>query len=275
METIVFIIFSLAFLTCPVFFWQVPVAGPKAWPWGQICDGTLRPETDGQRSSAESNFMVEWSSSFWPGLLDLFRSPKNRGKSCRFPWPIQCRSNDIILPLFKGMKHAVRHSARCSICKSCKIQYGFVQKLSIYICIYIIHNGNILYYDTPICNHVNIYIIYSTLHTYIYIVPYIYIYICVYIYTHIHDFMTQLFRLYHHKSHKIWLVYNLPIFRITSQCRKAEKPRICSSSFQTWRSLSVLSSLFIQNMGVNIGYPKIVIWWSKCRSTIKIFDILF
>jgi len=137
METIVFIIFSLAFLTCPVFFWQVPVAGPKAWPWGQICDGTLRPETDGQRSSAESNFMVEWSSSFWPGLLDLFRSPKNRGKSCRFPWPIQCRSNDIILPLFKGMKHAVRHSARCSICKSCKIQYGFVQKLSIYIYMYI------------------------------------------------------------------------------------------------------------------------------------------
>jgi hypothetical protein len=145
----------------------------------------------------------------------------------------------------------------------------------VYICIYIIHNGNILYYDTPICNHVNIYIIYSTLHTYIYIVPYIYIHMCIYIYTHIHDFMPQLFRLYHHKSHKIWLVYNLPIFRITSQCRKAEKPRICSSSFQTWRSLSVLSSLFIQNMGVNIGYPKIVIWWSKCRSTIKIFDILF
>jgi hypothetical protein len=186
METIVFIIFSLAFLTCPVFFWQVPVAGPKAWPWGQICDGTLRPETDGQRSSAESNFMVEWSSSFWPGLLDLFRSPKNRGKSCRFPWPIQCRSNDIILPLFKGMKHAVRHSARCSICKSCKIQYGFVQKLSIYIyiCIYIIHNGNILYYDTPICNHVNIYIIYSTLHTYICIVPYIYTYVYIYIHTY-------------------------------------------------------------------------------------------
>ena len=37
---------------------------------------------------------------------------------------------------------------------------------------------------------------------------------------------------------------------------------------------TVLSSLFIQNMGVNIGYPKIVIWWSECRSTIKIFDIL-